>query len=57
MSALLVLVGLALRLVLVAVILGAVAFAAWVLWDCTAGPSARLAATHRARVRSGVDGR
>lgn len=57
MSALLLLVQLVVQLVLVVVILGAVVFVAWVLWDCAAGPSARLAAEHRARGRAGVDGR
>lgn len=58
MSALLLLVAqLIVQLVLAVVVLAAVAFVAWVLWDCTAGPSARLAAEHRARTRVGVHGR
>lgn len=53
MSVVLILVGLLARLVLLAAVLAGAAFVAWVLWDCTAGPSARLAAASR---REGVRG-
>lgn len=56
MSVLLVLAGLALRVVFVVAIFVSLAFTVWVVWDCTAGPSARLAAEARARSRQGVDG-
>lgn len=54
---LLILAQLVVQVVLVAVVLAVVLVIAWVLWDCTTGPSAQLAATHRARARSGVHGR
>lgn len=47
MSALLAAAGLALQAVLLLVIAAAVLFTAWVVWDCMAGPSARLAAAAR----------
>lgn len=53
MTALLFLATLVARLVLAVVILVALAAIAWLLWDCTVGPSAREA---RARVL-GVHGR
>lgn len=37
--------------VLLAVIIAGVAFVFWALWDVTLGPSARMAATARARRR------
>ena len=57
MSALLALAGLVLQGVFLLVIVAAVLFAVWVLWDCMAGPSAQLAAEHRAAARSEVGGR
>lgn len=54
MSALLFLVQLVVQLVLVVVIVGAVVFAGWLVWDCMAGPSSRLA---RDRRGVGVAGR
>lgn len=49
MSALLVLAGLAVQVLLVLALVPLAAFVVWVLWDCLAGPSAVLAAEHRAR--------
>ena len=46
---LLALAGAVLRAVFLAVVLAVAAGAVWVVWDCTAGPSARLAAAHRTR--------
>lgn len=54
MSALLAIVGLLLQLVLGVLLLPLLAFIAWLVWDCTAGPSARLAAARRPQ---GVHGR
>lgn len=54
MSVLLAILGLLLQLVLVVLLLPLLAFIAWLVWDCTAGPSARLAA---ARHSQGVHGR
>lgn len=57
MSALLLLVQLVVQLVLVVAILAVGLFVVWVLWDCTAGPSSRLAREHARRAAAGVDGR
>ena len=54
MTALLALLGVAVQAVLLAVIVIVAAAVVWVLWDCTTGPSARLAA--EARARREVDG-
>lgn len=54
MSVLVTIAGLLLQLVLAVLILPLVAFIAWLVWDCTAGPSARLAAARR---HQGVHGR
>lgn len=57
MSALLLVAQLVLQLVLLAGVGAVVVFAVWVLWDCTAGPSADLAREHaRRRAVAGVDG-
>lgn len=56
-AALLFVLTLVVQLVLALVIVAAFAFVVWVLWDCSAGPSARLAAEARARARREVHGR
>lgn len=57
MSALLLLLTLAVQVVLAGVIIGAIGFVVWVLLDCTLGDSAALAAEVRARARREVAGR
>lgn len=56
MTALLVLATLVMRLVLAVVIALALAAIAWLLWDCTVGPSAQVARDVRRRAL-GVHGR
>ena len=56
-AALLFVVTLVVQLVLALVVVAALAAVVWVMWDCTAGPSARLAAEARARARREVHGR
>lgn len=58
MSVLLVLAGLAVTAVLLLVIAAVIVAIPLVWWDCTAGPSARLAREHTHRSRAmGVGGR
>ncbi|GLI30391.1 MULTISPECIES: hypothetical protein [Brachybacterium] len=57
MSALLILLTLAARVVLAGVIIGAISFVVWALLDCTLGDSAALAAEVRRRARREVAGR
>lgn len=58
MSVLLVLAGLAVKAVLLLAIAAALVAIPLAWWDCTAGPSARLAREHaRRRAVVGVDGR
>ena len=56
MTALLVLATFVMRLALVVVIIAALVVIAWLLWDCTAGPSAQVARDVRRRAL-GVHGR
>lgn len=58
MTAALLFIGtLVVQLVLALAIVAALAAVAWVLWDCTAGPSAQLADEARRRARREVAGR
>ncbi|MEU2418934.1 hypothetical protein ABZ546_14255 [Brachybacterium paraconglomeratum] len=57
MSALLLLLTLAVKVVLAGVIVGAIGFVVWALLDCTVGESAALATETRRRARREVAGR
>lgn len=46
-------VSLAFHVVLLGVIVACVVVVVWVLWDCTVGPSAQMAAAARHRARRG----
>lgn len=49
MSVLLAVLGLFVKAILLVCIVLALALIVWVLWDCTVGPSAQLAAARRRR--------